>query len=850
MFVGFLLLSLVQARVFGADSTNLVTLTNALDIHHLSYEEVLKKHPVRLQGVVTYSDPEWRLLFIRDVTAGICLVVAGDAFPTNSELVEITGTTGNGSVLPIVEGVTWRHLGPGSMPVTRRISQTDRFARQIDCEWSELTGVVRSVAPLADNRSHFQIDVKDGEWRTHVFVPLPGKIDPAVLSQFVDAKISAIGVGGVDMDRAGAITGLKLFVPNLANIKVLEQPATNAFQLPVLSLSKVRTLSRTNTPAHRIHVRGIVSYLHSQHEVTLQDESGAVRLELTGTNFFRLGDALEVVGFIAHRLFSPILEDTVIRPIATKMSQNPVSTKPATVLYGDNDSKLLRITGVLQEQYFSGTNHILTLLEDGILYRALLVTTNEPAAWGQLKKGDLISVSGVCEIQGNRADAPQSFQVLLRSLNELVRLPPRPMFSMVQLMTMAGVVTSAWILVLFWGVTLKRRIREQTAIIRAGLEKESALDKQYRHLLENAALPVMIFHRQSLAILYTNQRAADRLYGSSTGHTYSLASECCDDPEVLHDMARNLPKPGQVTECEMCFKTVSGQRFWALICLSLIDYDQQPAIFLSFNDITEHKRMEADKEKLEAQNRQLQKAESLGRMAGAIAHHYNNLLSAIMGNLEITMNDLPKGGDVGENLAEAMKATRRAAEVSALMLTYLGHSTNNHERVDLSETCRQSLPMLQAILPKEIEFKADLPSPSSHILANPDQIHQTLTNLVTNAWEAIGEGKGLISLNVKTVSTAGISSTLRFPLDWRPHGELHACIEVTDTGCGIAARDLEKVFDPFFTSKFTGRGLGLSVVLGVVRAHGGVVTVESTEGRGSIFRVYFPVLATDTSATR
>lgn len=849
MIVGVLFAALVQVRLLGADSTNLVLLTKALDIQSLSHEEVLKKHPVRLQGVVTYSDAEWRLLFIRDASAGIFAVVAGDAFPTNSELVEVTGNTGNGSILPIVEGVSWRHLGPGTMPAARRISEPDRFARQIDCEWSELEGVGRRVAPLADDRSHYQIDVMAGEWRARVLVPFPRGGDPAVFNQFIDSKISVTGVGGVDMDNAGTVTGLKIFAPSLTHIKVVERPVTNAFHLPVLSLSKVRILSRTNLPGHRVHVRGMVSYLHSQSEITVQDETGAVRIQLAGTNNFKPGDALEAAGFIGHGLFSPILEDNVIRLMTAEVRADPVSVKPAAVLYGDNDSRLVRIAGVLKEQYFSGTNHTLTLIEDGILYRALLVTTNEPPAWGQLKKGDLISVSGVCEIKGNRADAPQSFQVLLRSPKDVVRLPPRPMFSMMQMMTMAGVVTCAWILVLFWGMTLKRRIREQTAMIRAGLEKESAMDKQYRHLLENAALPVMIFHRQSLAILYANQRAAYRLYGSIPGRTYSLASECCDDPGILGDMARNLQKADRVTECEMCFKTGSGERFWALICLSLIDYDQQPAIFLSFNDITEHKRMEAEKEKLEAQNRQLQKAESLGLMAGAIAHHYNNLLSAIMGNLELAQRELPRGAAADENLAEAMTATRRAAEVSNLMLTYLGHSTNKHEPLDLSEACRRSLPMVQALLPKEIEFKADLPIPGSRIVANPEQIHQILTNLATNAWEAIGEGKGDISLKVKTVSAAEISSALRFPPDWQPQNGLHACMEVTDTGCGIAGKDIEKVFDPFFTSKFTGRGLGLPVVLGVVRAHGGVITVESQEGRGSIFRVYFPVLA-DTGAAR
>jgi two-component system cell cycle sensor histidine kinase/response regulator CckA len=120
-------------------------------------------------------------------------------------------------------------------------------------------------------------------------------------------------------------------------------------------------------------------------------------------------------------------------------------------------------------------------------------------------------------------------------------------------------------------------------------------------------------------------------------------------------------------------------------------------------------------------------------------------------------------------------------------------------------------------------------------------LQQILTNLITNAWEAVGEGRGVIRLGIKTVSPADIPAAHRFPLDWQPQDNAYACLEVTDAGCGIAAKDIENLFDPFFSSKFTGRGLGLAVILGIVKAHGGAVTVESEPGQGSTFRVFFPV---------
>jgi nitrogen-specific signal transduction histidine kinase/CheY-like chemotaxis protein len=264
-------------------------------------------------------------------------------------------------------------------------------------------------------------------------------------------------------------------------------------------------------------------------------------------------------------------------------------------------------------------------------------------------------------------------------------------------------------------------------------------------------------------------------------------------------------------------------------------------------DMIMRKKAEEEKEKIEAQNRQLQKAESLGRMAGAIAHHFNNQLGTVMGNLELAMIDLPQGAQSHADITAAMQAAHRAAEVSGLMLTYLGQTAGKREPLDLSEVCRRSLPMLRAAMPKDVALETDLPSFGPAISANGNQIQQLLTNLVTNAWEAIGDGRGAIHLSIKTVPSADIPTANRFPIDWQSQDHAYACLEVVDGGCGIADHDVEKLFDPFFSSKFTGRGLGLPVVLGIVRAHGGAVTVESEPGRGSVFRVFFPVSAEEVS---
>ncbi len=270
--------------------------------------------------------------------------------------------------------------------------------------------------------------------------------------------------------------------------------------------------------------------------------------------------------------------------------------------------------------------------------------------------------------------------------------------------------------------------------------------------------------------------------------------------------------------------------------------DGQPLLMFGTHlDITEQKQAAAEREKLQIQSQQLQKAESLSRMAGAVAHHFNNQLAAVMLGLDLAKNDLFSGRDFPGPLKDAMLSARQAAEVSSLMLTCLGQTPCQREPLDLSLACQLSLTQLEKAMPSGVQLQANLPSPGPVIDSSGSQIQRVLTNLLTNAWEACGGGGGIIQLNVKTIPQKEIPAHKRFPVDSQPKAGAYACLEVTDNGCGIPAPDIDKIFDPFFSTKFTGRGLGLPVVLGIVRSHDGFIAVESQPEGWSVFRVFFPL---------
>jgi len=263
-------------------------------------------------------------------------------------------------------------------------------------------------------------------------------------------------------------------------------------------------------------------------------------------------------------------------------------------------------------------------------------------------------------------------------------------------------------------------------------------------------------------------------------------------------------------------------------------------IVIAHENITERKLLEQEQLYLHDQLKQLAKAESLGVMAGAIAHNFNNILGVVLGNLELALDMQQDGDNITVNVKNALKAAWKASEISGLMLTYSGHAIVQQQPVDLSSICNQGFHLLQLAKPNEVVMITDFPSPGPYIKANPQQLQQIVSNLVANAWESVEGKPGVVNISIGTVQSEDISSKYRFPLDWQPEGRDYACLTVRDNGRGIPDKEIENIFDPFFTCKFIGRGMGLSVVLGILRSHRGVITVDSTPGVGSVFRVYLP----------
>jgi PAS domain S-box-containing protein len=276
-------------------------------------------------------------------------------------------------------------------------------------------------------------------------------------------------------------------------------------------------------------------------------------------------------------------------------------------------------------------------------------------------------------------------------------------------------------------------------------------------------------------------------------------------------------------------------------CFSLHVVELLEGIASHVGEAMMRKRVEEENRNLERQVQVAQKMESLGVLAGGIAHDFNNILMAVLGNAELALDRISPLSPARGNLTDIATAARRAADLCLQMLAYAGKASFSLERVSLRDLVEEMAHLLKTAISKKAILNLNLGRDLPPIQADPSQIRQIVMNLLINASEAIGDRSGVI-----TVSVGATRCDEEYLQKTDLHGELgpglYLHLEVTDTGVGMDAETRARIFEPFFTTKFTGRGLGLAAVMGIVRSHKGALKVYSEPGKGTTFKILFPAL--------
>jgi two-component system, cell cycle sensor histidine kinase and response regulator CckA len=305
-------------------------------------------------------------------------------------------------------------------------------------------------------------------------------------------------------------------------------------------------------------------------------------------------------------------------------------------------------------------------------------------------------------------------------------------------------------------------------------------------------------------------------------------------PGLLAAFAAFLQRPGAVATSEFRVRHKDDSWRWIEAAgKNLLDDRVIAGIVVNYRDVTERKR-------LEEKFRETQKLESIGVLAGGVAHDFNNLLTGVLGNATLALDMMGPDHAGKSHVEEVIKAAESAAHLTRQLLAYSGKGRFVIQPVDLSDLTREMTTLVRTSIPRTVELRLDLAADLPAVEGDRGQLQQLIMNLVVNGAESIPEGQPGILAVATSVQSIGAESSRGWTAGAGIQPGLYAALEVRDTGCGMDPETQSKIFDPFFTTKFSGRGLGLSAALGIVRGHKGAIHVRSTPGQGTTFQVLLP----------
>ncbi len=376
-------------------------------------------------------------------------------------------------------------------------------------------------------------------------------------------------------------------------------------------------------------------------------------------------------------------------------------------------------------------------------------------------------------------------------------------------------------------------------------------ERKYRSLFEHAGEGILVADFETRRFTFANP-AICRLLGYSIEELMKLGVNDIHPPDALPQVLAEFEAQGRGEKTlapALPVKRKDGSVFLADISTTSVILEGRHCNVGFFTDVTEREAIASQRRQMERRLLHSQKLESLGLLAGGIAHDFNNILMAVIGHANLARLRLPPEARVLEHITQIERAAARASDLARQLLAYSGKGKFVLEPVDLSRVVEEMTPLLAVSVAKTVTLQRYLVAPLPAVEADPTQMRQVVMNLVINASEAIGERNGhiILATGVRDCDEAYLRDA--WAGDPLPAGP-YVFLEVADSGCGMDRDTLARIFDPFFSTKFTGRGLGLAAVLGIVRGHKGGIKVYSEVGQGTTFKVFFPATHREAAPAR
>jgi two-component system cell cycle sensor histidine kinase/response regulator CckA len=454
------------------------------EVRALSPEQADLGYPVRVRAVVTYYDPLWKNLFVQDATAGIYANPPEpevDLHP--GQIVNLTGFTGPGHFAPVVLPSRIVAEAQGELPQPREPSFADLASGKEDSQWVAIPGVVRT-ASLADRQLTLEVALAGGS----ITVRIPDTDELTTADRLVDAEVRVRGACGAIFNQRRQLLGIRLFTPGLDHVTVIQPAPADSFALPRRKIADLLRFNPDDRHGHRAPIAGVVTYCRGT-LLYLRDETGGVRVDLLEPSAVQPGDQVQALGFPGVDGHTPCLQRSVVRWVAGGPVPDPAPLSPSQALREEADAALVQLQGRLVDRSPREGGQVLVLQADGCTFEARLDQINERPGGPTLidaEPDSQLQITGVCVVQFDERLEPRSFQLLLRSPNDVVLLSQPPWWTVRRALWLVVGIAAVALAALGWVVSLRRRIGRQTSLIEQRVRREAALEQRYRSLIENA----------------------------------------------------------------------------------------------------------------------------------------------------------------------------------------------------------------------------------------------------------------------------------------------------------------------------------------------------------------------------
>ena len=604
-----LLLCLGASKALRAADTSLPVLTTAAEVRNLPPEEAARHYPVDIKGVVTFFDQSEFLRFIQDDTAGIYFFLTDPSDPAikSGQRVEIEGQSSRGEYAPIIETARIHVLRPATLPAAKPVVFEQLSSGQQDSQFVEVHGIVRAVR--FDQRSkYYLIDIAIGGQRvTAVARSLPG----APGTDLVDSTVLARGVCVTRFNRQRQLFNIRLLVPRTDDLVIEKPSAGDSFAGSARPINSLLQFTTEATYGHRVKVEGTVIYRRDD-VLYIEDKTTGVYIQTAQNGRLLVGDHVEVLGFADLGEYNPLLQDAVYRKTGVDPRPVPDKVTADEALKGTHDCRLVRIEATVLDRARHSQEQFLVLQSSGFIFHAYLERKTEGGGvdFAYLQNGSKIAVTGVCAIEtgsewrAGEAWRALSFRILLRSPSDIELIQAVPWWNLQKVLWIMSILGVMALVGFVWVAVLRRRVHQQTGIIREKLRVEATLKERYEDLLENAN-DVVYTHDLNGRVTSMN-RAGELLLQWPRREVLTknilefVAEE--EQPAAKHWLEQVVNGAASPT-VEWDFVTARGQRIRLEISTRLIGHSGASVEIEGMaRDITERKRLE--REILEISNRE------------------------------------------------------------------------------------------------------------------------------------------------------------------------------------------------------------------------------------------------------